>query len=200
MPIIDEKKIIFLHVPKTGGSSIEKALGLHPSEVSDTLKYLSGGKEQYQHLTLPEIFQIKGAECQGYEAFGIIRNPLSRMISEYKWRVSSNHPIAQDVDLNDFVEKIYNKWSNGEKLDSHFTPQTDFFMVPEGLKLKSINIFKFEDGFDKVQDWVRERIDTCDFTIPRINHTDNFDLKDDFSDKSLRYIREIFAIDFEHYE
>lgn len=200
MPILDKSKLIFLHVPKTGGSSIEKLLGLHPNDVDEPLRYLSGGKEQLQHLTLEQISELKKNSLADYDVIGVVRHPISRMKSEYKWRKRSDHPIARGLDLNQFVAKIYNRWIKQENLDSHFTPQSKFFELSEGKSVKSINIFKFEDGLDVVANWIAHKLNCEKLEVPRVNHTDQYDLKDDFNDQSLTFLKEMFSDDFKLYE
>jgi len=201
MPISHNNKLIFIHVPKTGGSSIEKVLNLHPSHVnkSEEEVVLSGGKRQLQHLTLSEIYNLKGEELFGFTIFGMVREPFSRMKSEYKWRKLSNHPIVDGLDLDGFVSKIYNRWIKKEHLDSHFTSQTDFFRN-EVQFWADLRIFKFEDGFDKVAEFISQIVgEKIDF-IPRTNQTKSFKEKISFSENSRSMMCEMFKSDFELYK
>ena len=65
----DTQKIIFIHTPKTAGTSISKALyGSSP-----------------WHFSLDELNFINHNKVQYYFKFGFVRNPISRLISTYNY-------------------------------------------------------------------------------------------------------------------
>ena len=84
-------KYIFVHIPKCGGTSIEKLLlrleGISLPEGDKPLKYLSkSAGDEYllgrgrQHMAIGQFPDT----C--YFSFSFVRNPWSRMVSEYTWR------------------------------------------------------------------------------------------------------------------
>jgi len=90
MPVDRLRNLIFVHIPKTGGTSIEIALGLtRPDQfVSPTpLKYLSPENKTPQHLTWRELVKNLPAEfVRTAYSFSFVRNPWDRFVSEYLWR------------------------------------------------------------------------------------------------------------------
>jgi chondroitin 4-sulfotransferase 11 len=68
--ISHDYKFILIHVPKTGGTSIEDSLGLKGPRHNTALQY-----QQY----FPEIWEK-------YFTFGIVRNPWDRVFSYYIYR------------------------------------------------------------------------------------------------------------------
>lgn len=199
MPIKPESKLIFIHVPKTGGSSIEKVLGLHPSDVEDNEYYLSGGKKQLQHLTLSELIKLKCDEFDltSFTAVGIVRNPIDRMISEYKWRKKIGHKIIEGLDINDFVKKIYDAKKENQRLDSHFTEQNEFFKLTDSSAIKDVRIFKFEDGFEKIGLFLADYLDLPEMNIGKVNHTEQIKLDNQLSVESIALIKQMFSADFQ---
>ena len=89
MPISHKHRCIFVHIPKTGGTSVEQALGIgkidhdamrsHDIEIFDKISYAP------QHFTasmLKEHEKIK-EHWFDYYRFSIVRNPYERVLSEF---------------------------------------------------------------------------------------------------------------------
>jgi hypothetical protein len=92
MPVSHEYKAIFVHIPRAGGSSIEKVLGIYGrrndgenSPCHDLLFGISHGV-QMQHLTIHEIRdRMDRRAFEGYFKFAFVRNPYDRILSAYLW-------------------------------------------------------------------------------------------------------------------
>ena len=77
--ISHKHKCIFIHIPKTGGTSIESALGnwcLTPDNESD----LMGDKYLSRHFTLQSV---KKSLRENYFKFAFVRNSWDRAVSHY---------------------------------------------------------------------------------------------------------------------
>jgi hypothetical protein len=73
--ILNESRCIFVHIPKTGGTSIAKALGHFD-------KVVYGVQD---HRTIVEIrHSTPQHDFDNYYKFTIVRNPWDRMVSWYK--------------------------------------------------------------------------------------------------------------------
>ncbi len=95
VPISHKHKTIFIHVPRTGGSSIEKALGIYgrnndgANECCIEILFGLSSTIYLQHLTILEIQDRMTKDPGGkdlfreYFKFAFIRNPYDRIISEY---------------------------------------------------------------------------------------------------------------------
>jgi len=100
--LIEEKKIIFLHIPKTGGDSIEFCL---KKEFKKDTVYK-------RHNTLSQIFyNLKDKDLNKYIIFTILRNPLDRIVSTY------NHSkrvrfINQKMIFSEYIDYIIKYFSN----------------------------------------------------------------------------------------
>ncbi|MDP7221481.1 MAG: sulfotransferase family 2 domain-containing protein, partial [Arenicellales bacterium] len=74
------KSLIFIHINKTGGTSIEKALRI-PSE----------------HKTaLEKIVELGRANWDRRFTFAVARNPWDRVVSHYHYRVQTNQTRLAD--------------------------------------------------------------------------------------------------------
>jgi chondroitin 4-sulfotransferase 11 len=81
---------IFIHIEKTGGTSIEKALGLAPQ----------------QHYLIREI---PPQEKEGKFKFAFVRNPWDKVVSQYHFRIFASQTMNKAVhpDFNDWVVGAY---------------------------------------------------------------------------------------------
>ncbi|SHG91596.1 sulfotransferase family 2 domain-containing protein [Marivita hallyeonensis] len=122
MIISPGRKFIFVHIPKTGGTSVALALEdrAHRDDIliGDTPKAqkrkgrLKGLKAQgrlWKHSTLADIGGVlPPEELSRMFVFTLVRNPWDRMVSYYHWLRAQNfdHPavrLAKQSDFDRFV-------------------------------------------------------------------------------------------------
>ena len=106
----DSEKLIpvfFMHIPKTGGSSVEKYFKILGSKVQffeefnhlqDLMRCSPVNHLDYQ--LIDKIFDLKKFVFR----FAIIRNPFSRLASEFRFRKGRNRNWSKDVTIYDRVE------------------------------------------------------------------------------------------------
>lgn len=141
MPIFytDKTAVLYIHVPKTGGSSIEAlflASGydhyfLHTRHSAMT-RTLRCSPQHYHADLLEACFDLARFDL----IFMTVRHPVARMLSEYKMRM----PDGQDPDP--WVHKMLDRVRDDPfLLDNHLRPQVAFH-VP------GAQVFRQEDRFD----------------------------------------------------
>ena len=105
MPIIEEHKLIFYHLPKTGGNSI-----------CDFFEVPISGHNHYNHYK--SKLEARGKNIKDYRKFTVVRDPVDRFLSaykHYKWGHPDYFSSADEElkikyfggfsgDINDFVE------------------------------------------------------------------------------------------------
>ncbi len=80
-----DKKFIFVHINKTAGTSMEKALadyGVKKLEEKSDLKF-ELNYNQSQHFNCDEYKKYLGSEYDDYFKFTVVRNPFDRVVSYY---------------------------------------------------------------------------------------------------------------------
>ena len=175
MPVDRQAKLIFVHIPKTAGTSIELALNLHGDWRRENLHSLFGQiKSQallrqnltsnfLQHLKLHEIQTLMGDEFADYEIFTVVRDPWIRFLSSFR---------RKDPDLCAYV-----RWRTAYELDDlslfeyfniacwarhpHLNSQASFFQsatdtLPVTDVLKNVRVFRFEE-LSVLEDWLSEK-------------------------------------------
>lgn len=138
-------KVIFIHIPKNGGISVEKALF----------------KEKVGHTRLQLFQQYDPDRFQEYYKFAFVRNPWDRLVSAYFFlKAGGRNPVdaqfSKDFlsDFNsfeDFVLSLENKRNRKTVLNwLHFRPQLDFIVDKKGvISLDYIGRFEvLEKDFD----------------------------------------------------
>ena len=117
-----KKKVIFVHIPKTGGSSIEKLLNLRCFYNPKAKVYAP------QHFTGKMLENKLGKNFYNTcYRFTLVRNPYTRMLSEYLWAaygIKSGKSFSQFLDHVSWVvreRKFYQL-----KHRDHLIPQTEF--------------------------------------------------------------------------
>lgn len=156
-----ERKIIFVHIPKTAGSSIENALGLLRSghENGYGYKVIDGRQVALQHLLPDGIRKIIGEEAfSRYTKFTVCRNPYNRIVSEYHWRACNKIGCLRSFD--GFLDEVENVIKNNlyDNLSDHFIPQSDFIYDSEGNQVVD-HLFRFEK-LDKVEQFLQDNFGT----------------------------------------
>ena len=152
MPIYSCEKrgvdFLFLHIPKCGGGSVEQFFRSNGFReelfcIDNRLRFYHCSP-QHWHRQLVE--QVLNTSCFS-EIFAVVRDPVDRMISEYKWRLS--HPWAVDGIDSWYLACREAVRSNPYLFDNHFRPQIDFlvpaakvFLLGNGLNLLSDFILK----------------------------------------------------------
>lgn len=152
MPVLikRDEAILFVHVPKCGGSSFLKCMGDRGwHEVlsvrgfhADQLDFLHCSPQHMhadllQHLVRPEAFD---------KIVTLVREPLARLKSEYAWqrqqKMTDLHPGA-------WVERVLSEYRNNHFIcDNHIRPQHEFL-------LQQGRVFKLEDdGIERALDLV----------------------------------------------
>jgi hypothetical protein len=80
MRVSESQKLLFVHVPKTGGVSVEKALEREVPDIQSS--------NPARHLGLKRIYNMY-PETRKYWSFGFVRNPWRRMVSWYEMIVAA---------------------------------------------------------------------------------------------------------------
>ena len=175
--ILSEQKIIFIHAPRTSGTSIENEL-LKDQLVPDHQK----------HLRASQIKQHLNKEWDDYFKFTIVRNPWDRVISFYHQVFHEAYGIRTGKSLLFFL-KHYRPapWEHGLQCSDYADEEMDL-------------IIKFENrekGLSSLRD-------ICGIKVgpnkkSRSRNRDKKNYRDYYDNETRDIVRKSFARDIELY-
>lgn len=140
MPYISDENILFIHIPKTGGTSVEFFFDM--TKISNffsdkwdqektafiqkypVLTELGRVNFEPQHFT-PEILSRLIPNYSTYFSFTFVRNPYTRILSEYFWE----EEIVRKSKVHDFDKYTFHRWCENhlkELNSSHKIPQVEY--------------------------------------------------------------------------
>jgi len=160
MPYSAKHKLVFIHVPKTGGTSVEVMLGMRNTR--SLWKHYSNTDTECdtvpQHWPASRLRIALGEHVwKDSTKFAIVRNPLERFVSAYKWGKRRGHSL---LSLAQFVESelhpdAANRYRNVTRryamlkhklYVAHLLPQCHLIDEPDIVVLRLENI---------ITDWER---------------------------------------------
>ena len=186
MPFCKERKILFLHLPKTAGTSIENALNIRSKEnLYDSRGKLPSEFVTRQHLKLSEY--KKYLNLDEYFKFTVVREPFDRFVSAFHFK-NKNMYVPQKVKNMNFDEFVFFLKDLDEIercfiFDSHFEPQYTF------IDYKIDTIFKFEK-----LDELEKRFKV---TLGKDNVSDRKDKESYYNSETKEIVYNLYKKDFE---
>lgn len=191
MPFIryKDKNILFVHVPKTGGTTIDRWLEQHGGVQFLDIHPVQGCCNcSPQHFMAGDILRMFS---HGYFdfIFAIVRNPYARLESEYRWQERTNKdiepfPLWLATSLQEYITTPW-------VADNHFRPQVEFLC-------KEVRTYRFEDGMEQIMRSVAQETGlplNNDFAR-RCLHNQHFSRTIEWSDELRAPVNSIYAEDF----
>ena len=217
--ISHENRCIYIHIPKTAGTSIEKRLGAHIdcsqrlSQDHRTIRNIqsaispSYGKRIDMRSVLSFIYQRYQAHKHGvktvtkdqfteYFKFCFVRNPWDRAYSWYRNVLrdtihQTNLGIEKNISFSDFLINHADQWA--------LMPQTDWIIDNKGNVVVDF-VGKFEN-LESDFKLICERLYIEDATLPVTLDSGNVSYIDAYDNKlikliEVRYHTEILLFDY----
>lgn len=175
--------VSFVHINKTGGSSVEKALGL-----------------PFQHRTALEIRDEIGPRRWAERfSFTIVRNPWDKVVSHYHYRVKTNQTALaiKPVPFREWVHLAYGErdplYYDKPKM---FMPQCDWICDANGQLLVG-----YVGRFETLEDDFRHVCSVLGRTaaLPHLKSSQRGDYRTHYSDAAADLIGRVFAADIERF-
>jgi hypothetical protein len=150
---VDGINHLYIHVPKTGGTSIEtyfvKKYNLPwPALTSNTNYDPTISKSSKQHYTLSLLLKHAPrfgiVEDNALRIFGSVRNPYTRTISDLYFNKLITPTTTAEETENVLVSYFNAYRADHEAYDNHVKPQYLFFVNEDGVMDPRVNIIRQE--------------------------------------------------------
>lgn len=197
------KKFIFIHIPKTGGTSIARALNIVPKG----------------HITTNQVKKIIHNDIyESYFKFCFVRNPIDRFISLYKYarmlesyhhsnsksmngtRMKSRHEdyeLLKNSNINDCVNHLINNRLKHDWRYNLWQPQINWIKNDkEGLDVDFIGKYEnIEDDFNIIL----HRLNLPKINLPQLNLSKKENIKHDLNKDMKKELLNFYRVDYEKF-
>ncbi|MBV7410315.1 sulfotransferase family 2 domain-containing protein [Maritimibacter sp. DP1N21-5] len=194
MPIfrISGKTILFLHIPKAGGTSVEEFLAQHSGEsfrmtlnterLPCVPQHFHG--EMIEKLFAPDFFDY---------AFSVTRNPYARILSEYNYRMQHRHKPYRWFPVPSFETWLKTTLGRYRRdpyvYSNHIRPQIAF-------RIAGSRSFRLEDQIGNLMSELAE--ETGVDAPPALPHANRSTKRATaMTEAAAQLIQDFYAMDFE---
>ena len=145
MPYFKNENILFIHIPKTGGTSIDSYfLKKHNEDVGiDKLihQFIKYKNVAYQHLQLQVIYNQRdefNIDFNNIQIMTIVRNPYHRIMSELAFLQLVKDDTSQEITYK-HIQNFIIQHNYGILRDNHIRPQYEMLTlngkIPDNIKI-----------------------------------------------------------------
>lgn len=196
--LVEKVKLLFIHIPKTGGTTLENYFFHRFKIPPETLYGHAHNGHSLQHCTYLEMKELLlPHQIKTYKILACIRNPFHRIISDLFW-FQLIHPGSSPEEVHQAVVHVlttnqtigdYQNW------DNHFIPQSDYLLDEMGNIPSNMTIIETSD---------MDSILPCLYPgfkrVPHLNvnphqHDNNYDKF--LSETTKQLIRQYYKKDFD---
>ena len=178
------RKLLFMHITRTGGTSVETAfMGQDWWEVDPSSKHISASQAR----------RLYGEDCWStYHKFSVVRNPWDRLVSMWAtgWWYGTRTPFrgVKPSSFSDFIRG----------LQPHPHEQYGALRYHEILDERIDQVLRFEDLQVQVSAMCRAR-GIAEVTLPHMERRDRLPYRAFYDEESEHLVREVFAKDIATY-
>lgn len=174
----DYSKILFVHIPKTAGSSITKIL--YDNNLDDWKREYPRHHDPYSYLSQANVID------DSVFSFAVVRNPYTRTYSCYK---QFNKANRTDISFLTYLNNILEK-----KISEHtpllHLPQS-FYVVGGKNNIQVTKLYKFENLKELESDL------NWDIGFYNIGNYTKDQYAEEYTDLTIDIVNKLYAMDFE---
>ena len=185
-------RTVYYPIPKNASSTlrevffeIDNGFAFRPFEINGKrmdLFWLYRNQEMFQPASAP----------MGFESIAVVRDPVRRFVSFYKWAVTDNNcGFERDIEINEFVTDFETHLKSSPKVRFHLAPQTMFIGKDLGFFDR---VFQVENLRD-LEAYLSKRAGVP-VRLPISNPSATAKASPTLSDASIRRIMDLYHEDY----
>jgi len=194
MPIfsVAGKTILFIHVPKTGGSAVEQHFKQHGSVSFEHTMGRELGLNcipmHFHGAVLESLFDASLFD----HVFMVVRNPIHRVVSDFRYFVRRRQLVDNPPRFSRWLRyRLFRARRNPYYMDNHFRPQSEFECFDTA-------VYRLEDGLEASIKEMNAKLGTrVPERLPRVNECAAVEVDVGAADKDLIY--RCYRQDFERF-
>lgn len=180
----DGNGFVFIHINKTGGTSIETALGL-----------------KLEHKTAQEKIRELGLPAwQNKFTFSFVRNPWDRVVSHYHYRVETDQTGLATRTIS-FTEWVFRAYAAHDPayydVPKFFMPQSNWLLDDKGDLLVDF-VGRFE-SLENDFDMIRERLHRTDIVLPHVKKSQHDHYRSYYNEATKKIVETWFSADIKRF-
>ena len=197
----DGINVLFIHIPKTGGSSLESYFS-SKFNISLNNKSLFGFikdkellnenieiKSSLQHITYNQVVKhskIFNIDFDNIKIITVVRNPYERLVSDLFFL-----SLITTKKTKEEVFNILNNYLVSDKYDNHNIPQYKFITNDKGEIIQNIHILKTESLTNEMKN-----LGYIDFNIYSNVNNNKVNYYNYLNNESIEMINKFYHLDF----
>jgi hypothetical protein len=203
MRVSDANRVLFVHVPKTGGSTVDL---IFDQEVPDARK-VEGAQ---RHETFGQLIELE-PQLGDYWSCGLVRNPWARMVSWWAMTVKVYDRAERGIEpAHTKVEELHGVWGplgayrqDFSKFVLEGTANVKRLRVPQIQRLRAkgrreVDFIGKVENFIPDVNVIREKLGLEPVEkLPRRNRTKHRHYSEYYDDRTRERVAELYAMDIE---
>jgi len=188
-------KCIFVHIPKTGGSSVTTILK-RDSLLSSKHEIIS---PKEQGATLKELIGLAGKDVDEYFSFCFVRNPWDRFVSAYHYVIQRRPELTAVSAHDNFTDFTRSIGEDPAKYLSirYFRPQWSFLEAGDtGRQIDFVGRF---ENFSVDLKYALNKIGRPHLQIRHRKKSQRSDYRHYFNNETRKIVANVYARDIENF-
>jgi hypothetical protein len=200
MPLFLKHKLLFIHIPKCGGSTVTEGLrnvGDPPFLfVSDGSVMMNGHTPQ--HTTWQELQKAGWHTPPGFRVAALVRHPVERTLSAFRYIHKARSDLAPFAkNPAEFLDHFLSKEpENVLRFDNHNKSTMEFLINANG----QVNSEIYIQPISNLRIWASDLNLPPSIAEMRINNTDETAAQTHFSSSDIQRISDFYAEDINWFE